>query len=119
MYLNALEDFGALLTQFKPLEPATEYYQLLVHLSLGRPAPRDPSRFRLLGYDLSDETHTSSLLNCGPWTGELAPFTLRLNPFGLLAQEDARMAQALLPDAWGNDPHSIVEVWALFEISPP
>jgi hypothetical protein len=69
--------------------------------------------------NLSDKTHTSSLLNCGPWTGELAPFTLRLNPFGLLAQEDARTTQPLLPAARSNDPHSIVEVWALFKISPP
>ena len=117
-YVNALDELTALLDHFEPSAPGVEYYQILVHQVLERPVLQDPSRFHLLGYDLSDETHTSSLLNCGPWTGELASFTWRLNQYGLLAQEDARVAQALLPAAWGNDPHSIVEIWALFEINP-
>jgi hypothetical protein len=76
------------------------------------------SELRLLGHDLSDETHTSSLLNCGPWTGELAAFVPRLNQYGLLTFDDAIRAKALLPAAWPGDPHANVTVWALYEVVP-
>jgi hypothetical protein len=116
VYVHALDELEILLTHFEPLEPETQYFQLLAHQSLAQPALADPSRFRLLGYDLSDETHTSSLLNCGPWTGVLAPLTLRLNQYGLLTLADAQVAQALLPSVWCADPHAVVEIWALFEV---
>lgn len=73
---------------------------------------------RLLGHDLSDETHTSSLLNCGPWTGQLAPLTQRLNAYGLLDYHDAVLAKSLLPREWPDEPHGVVTVWALYEIAP-
>ena len=118
LLVNTLDDLDQLLAYFEPLEPETQYFQLLVHQSFENVALQDPSRFQLLGYDLSDETHTSSVLNCGPWTGVLAPFTRRLNQYGLLDLVDAQLAQALLPSAWGGDPHADVEVWALFEVTP-
>lgn len=74
---------------------------------------------RLLGHDLSDETHTSSLLNCGRWEGVLAPLTRRRNAYGLLTFDDAVEAKALLPRAWPGDPHARVTVWALYELAPP
>ncbi len=71
--------------------------------------------FDYLGCDLSDDTMTSSLLNCGPWTGLLQPFVDRLNSYGLLSVDDARQAQKLLPTAWGaENPHACADVWALF-----
>ena len=69
----------------------------------------------LLGHDLSNETHTSSLLNCGPWEGQLKPFTERLNEYGLLSRQDAESAKKILPNEWGDDPHARVTVWALYE----
>jgi hypothetical protein len=72
---------------------------------------------RLLGHDLSDETHTSSLLNCGPWTGQLAPFTQRLNGHGLLDYRDAVLEKALLPMAWPGEPHAQATLWALYELT--
>lgn len=73
-------------------------------------------RLKLLGYDLSDETRTSSLLNCGRWTGVLAPIAQRVNQYGLLNLEDAKKAQSLLPEAWNYDHHADVTIWALFEV---
>jgi hypothetical protein len=58
------------------------------------------------------------VLNCGPWTGELAPFTRRLNGYGLLTLDDAVAAKSILPRAWPGEPHANVTVWALYEIKP-
>lgn len=97
-------------------EAGKEYYQLVVN-ALTESLPTDNQRFKLLGYDLSDETHTSSLLNCSGWAQEtLAPIAQRVNACGLLNLEDAKLAQQLLPAAWHQDPHSFVSVWALYEI---
>lgn len=77
-----------------------------------------PNGWRLAGHDLSDETLTSSLLNCGPWTGRLAPLYERLNTAGLLSLDDASSAQALLPLEWGQqEHHARVVIWALYESS--
>jgi hypothetical protein len=93
-----------------------EYIAMRNNLS-GPYASFRPEGWRLLGYDLCDETHTSSLLNCGPWTGQLKPFTKRLNQYGLLSLEDAKAAQLLLPEEWGDcEPHAKVDVWALYEL---
>ena len=43
---------------------------------------------KFLGYDLSDETWTSSLLNCGRWEGELMKIAQRVNQYGLLNWEE-------------------------------
>lgn len=71
--------------------------------------------FAFLGCDLSDETMTSSVLNCGPWTGRLEPFVGRLNSVGLLSVSDARRAREILPVEWGTDePHALARIWALY-----
>ncbi len=93
-------------------------YHLLFLDAEHETAPPEGSGCRLLGHDLSDETHTSSLLNCGPWTGQLAPFAEQLNGYGLLAFRDAALAKTLLPKTWPADPHGTVTIWALYEIAP-
>jgi len=95
-------------------ERGRAYYLLSLDPEL-EPPPSNAG-FRLLGHDLSDETHTSSLLNCGPWTGRLAPFTERLNQFGLLTLGDAQLAKSVLPEEWPGEPHAAVTVWALYEV---
>lgn len=112
--LQSYEDLSTALAQL-PAPSGREYLLLYVNVD-GAPPPRE--RCTLLGYDLSDETHTSSLLNCGPWTGVLAPFTQRLNKFGLLTLNDAAAARSLLPRTWPGEPHANVTVWALYEVEP-
>jgi hypothetical protein len=71
--------------------------------------------FDFFGCDLSDETMTSSLLNCGPWTGALRRLADRLNSYGLLSIDDALEAQKLLATAWGpEEPHALADVWAVY-----
>lgn len=94
-----------------------EYYLLFTD-AFGPNGSVQHPRLKLLGYDLSDETWTSSLLNCGRWQGALEPIAQRTSQNGLLSLEDAKLAQALLPEVWGGDPHGFVTVWALFEVTP-
>lgn len=90
-----------------------EYYLLGQRLESESPAIIDG--FDFLGCDLCDETMTSSVLNCGPWEGCLAPLVARLNSCGLLSADDAREAQRLLPLEWGADePHANVDIWTLY-----
>ncbi|MFO0915263.1 MAG: hypothetical protein U0795_20040 [Pirellulales bacterium] len=93
-------------------------YHLLFTDTLGPHGSIRHPRLKLLGYDLSDETWTSSLLNCGQWQGILEPIARRTSENGLLNLEDAKLAQALLPEAWSGDPHSFVTIWTLFEVVP-
>jgi len=96
-------------------KPKDEYYLLAINRNADF-AAYAPNGWKLLGHDLSDETETSSLLNCGPWEGLLKPFTERLNSVGLLSREDAETAQRLLPQQWGEGmDHAHVAVWALYE----
>jgi hypothetical protein len=98
-------------------DPANEYYLLAVDL-LAEPdaVAHLPDGWKLLGYDLSDETHTSSLHNCGSWEGLLEPLVHRLNEFGLLSLADAELARKLLPMEWGETmDHANVTIWALYE----
>lgn len=97
--------------------PGREYYLLFTDALGPNGSVRHP-RLKLLGYDLSDETWTSSLLNCGRWSGALEPIARRAGAYGLLSLEDATIAQTLLPEAWPGDPHANVTVWALFEVTP-
>jgi hypothetical protein len=92
-----------------------QYYQLFTD-ALAQEIPSTHPRLKQLGYDLSDETWTSSLLNCGRWEGVLAPIAQRVNQYGLLDLEDAKAAQILLPEAWCNGDHAFVRIWALFEV---
>jgi hypothetical protein len=94
-----------------------EYVQLAVNRD-GPFAGFTPEGFVLLGHDLCDDTHTSSLLNCGFWTGNLATFYNRLNAVGLLSLDDARAAQAALLREYPGMDHADADVWALFEYAP-
>lgn len=90
-----------------------EYYLLGRLLESGSEASIDG--FDFLGCDLSDESMTSSVMNCGPWKGRLAPFFSRLNSVGLLSASDAREAQNLLSVEWGaEEPHAAAQIWALY-----
>lgn len=90
-----------------------EYYLLGQLLESESPAAIDG--FDFLGCDLSDETMTSSVLNCGPWKGRLAPYVGRLNSVGLLSASDARDVQQVLPAEWGAaEPHAAAQIWALY-----
>ncbi|HMY21577.1 MAG TPA: hypothetical protein PKA58_34885, partial [Polyangium sp.] len=73
------------LAELPPPDPNDQYYLLAIDL-LAEPeyVARLPDGWKLMGYDLSDETRTSSLHNCGPWQGRLEPLIRRLNEFGLL-----------------------------------
>lgn len=115
--LRSYGDLAAALDSLPRPSGKGEYHLLFVEAEHGQ-APPAGARCSLLGHDLSDETHTSSVLNCGPWTGELAPFTERLNGFGLLTLADAVAAKSILPRVWPGDPHANVTVWALYEVEP-
>jgi hypothetical protein len=114
----SLDELWERLEQLPLPDPRREYHLLFTD-ALAPGPPLEHPRLRLLGYDLSDETWTSSLLNCSQWQGVLEPIARRRGENGLLGRlEDAKLAQALLPEAWGGDPHSHVTVWALFEVVP-
>jgi hypothetical protein len=115
-----VQSFGDIPGALKSLpRPATDrQYHLLYLDAENEELPPDGPAFRLLGHDLSDYTETSSLLNCGPWQGRLAPLAQRLNGYGLLTFDDARLAKQVLPEEWPGDPHSAVMIWALYELAP-
>jgi hypothetical protein len=95
--------------------PATDHEYYLLGRLLEAESADSIDRFDFLGCDLSDETMTSSVVNCGPWKGRLAPFVSRLNSVGLLTVADARRVQELLPVEWGADePHAAAQIWALY-----
>lgn len=113
--VNTLDELWERVNLLPPLNSGIEYHLLFTD-ALGPNGSVAHSRLKLLGYDLSDETWTSSLLNCGQWQGALEPIARRTGENGLLSLEDAKLAQALLPEVWGGDPHGFVTVWALFEV---
>jgi len=99
-----------------PAPQSPQEYNLLAIRSDAEVRPAQLGRWNLLGYDLCDQTMISSLLNCGPWTGLLAPFVEHLNAFGLLTLEAAQAARHALPQEWGDsEPHAHASAWALFE----
>ena len=92
------------------------YYLLAINVE-EETTPVLPASAVFLGYDVCN-FGTSSLLNCGQWEGKLLPITERLNDFGLLTLDDAKLAQALLPEEWGEDePHACVDIWVLYDIT--
>jgi len=99
-----------------PPVPGREYYLLFMDALAAGGLPEHP-RLRLLGYDLSDEHPTCSTLRdpC-VWVGELEAVAARRGEYGLLAYEDAKLAQSLFRAAWPGIAH--FTVWALFEIVP-
>jgi hypothetical protein len=113
---ETLDDLPSVLEMLPAPVPGRQYTLLFRDV----PANEEPLEVpgaTPLGYDLSDETHTSSLTNCGTWLGDLEPIAARVNEYGLLGLEDAKLAQRLLPQAWPEDPHGRVTVWALYELS--
>ena len=112
-----LETLAESLDELPIPDPKDEYCLLAIDLlTESESAARIPDGWKLLGHDLSDKTRTSSLLNCGPWEGQLEPLTRRLNEFGLLSLADAELARKLLPLAWGEqEHHAHVTIWALYE----
>lgn len=120
-YVDQCGDFSielSQLEQYLKLLPVakvpSEYYQLKIMLSNTDTVPA-VAGFRFLGIDLSDETHTSSILNCGPWDGSLKQYAKKLNRYGLLDLPTAIEVQRILPDEWQEDPHSFVDLWAIYE----
>lgn len=94
-----------------------QYYLLAVNLT-DDSLSSVPASSLLMGYDLSDNTHTSSVLNCGAWIGKLEPLSQRLNGYGLLSLDDAVLADSLLPEVWGEDEeHAYTDIWALYDVS--
>lgn len=112
-FANSVEEALELIDDgiVRELQSPVEYHLAFVDAQ-GPHAGIDHPRFRLLGHDLSDETWTSSLLNCGRWIGPLESIARRTKPNGLLDFEDALQAKALLPEAWNGDPHAFVTIWA-------
>jgi hypothetical protein len=116
---SSLDELWHILATMLPPSPLPkDEYFLLFTDAFGSNGLIEHPRLHRLGYDLSDETWTSSLLNCGQWMGDLEPIARRSQENGLLSLEDAKLAQSLLPKAWGGDPHSFVTIWVLFEILP-
>jgi len=120
---NYVDECGSLECSLEQLEetlkllpsPKSENEYFLLYIDrTNEPKAVPPSDWELLGYDLSDDTLSSSVLNCGPWEGNLKPITSRLNGYGLLTWEDAKLAQTLLPTEWNEDPHSFVTIWACY-----
>ncbi|HVZ70744.1 MAG TPA: hypothetical protein VHJ20_00080 [Polyangia bacterium] len=95
--------------------PANDHEYYLVGRLLESEGADSIDGFDFLGCDLSDKTMTSSVVNCGPWKGRIAPFVSRLNSVGLLSVSDARRVQDILPVEWGTDePHAAAQIWALY-----
>ena len=113
--LHSWDDIASV-TDLLPVPDRESTYYLLFLETEHEGAPPPQLAARLLGYDLSDETMTSSLLNCGAWKGPLLPIAERHNAFGLLSLDDALTAKKLLPAEWPNEPHGLVTVWALYEV---
>ena len=109
------DSLAASVEELPPPQSDREYLLLAINLSREF-AEFVPKGWTLLGHDLTDETYTSSLLNCGIWEGRLAPIAARMNRVGLLSREDAEAAQRLLPKEWGTGmDHAHTVVWALYE----
>jgi hypothetical protein len=117
-WVESLDDVWERVRALPAPEPGRSYH-LLVTDALAS-APLEHRRLVLLGHDLSERDciGTSSLFNCGLWTGILEPIVARALPNGLLTLEDAALAQSLLPEAWNRDPHADVTVWAMYEVLP-
>jgi hypothetical protein len=115
--IYSLDELWERLSELQRPTPEKEYHLLFTD-ALGPGGLLNHPQLRLLGHDLSDRTLTSSLLNCGRWEGVLEPIAKRARDNGLLDLLDAKLAQALLPEAWHGDAHAYVTIWALYEVIP-
>ena len=113
--LSSIKELESIINQLPKLT-SSKYYYLLIADSSQQEIDREMPYLKFLGYDLSDETWTSSLLNCGRWEGELMKIAQRVNQYGLLNWEDAILASSKLPRAWNNDHHSFVTIWELYQV---
>ena len=113
--IDSMESLWGKLESMHPAKTDREYHLLFVDSA--HHSAFTHSRLTFLGYDLSDDTWTSSLLNCGRWQGQLAPLAAGSRSNGLLEFPAAKTAQAVLPAEWHDDPHSFVTVWALYEVA--
>lgn len=112
------DDVLSALCSLPSIDSTGQYYYLLAVNLEEEAVPSLPNSALFLGYDVCDDTRTSSILNCGVWLGKLAPIVPRINLFGLLTLSDAQLAQELLPQEWGEDePHACVDIWALYDIT--
>jgi len=112
--IASISDLWGKLESLRPAKMGKEYHLLFVD-SEHHDTFTDPG-LTFLGYDLSDETWTSSLLNCGRWQGQLAALAAGSRSNGLLDLLAAKTAQAVLPNEWDGDPHGYVTIWALYEV---
>lgn len=112
------DNMYAALETLPKINKTNQYYLLAIDESEKSMVDvKKDKRVRFLGYDLADSTRTSSLLNCGPWEGRLIPIKEKINSYGLLDLNDAKLAQIVLPEVWGkNEPHAFVNIYGLFEI---
>ncbi|WP_341529670.1 hypothetical protein WKK05_10335 [Nostoc sp. UHCC 0302] len=115
--LHSLEQAWDLLDWLPSPISIRQYYLLFTNADKQRILLNHP-RLQLLGHDLLDREFNSSLLNYRPWKGTLAPLAQRVNKYGLLSWDDAKAAQAILPELWHGVPRSWVTIGALFEILP-
>ncbi|MGK7883565.1 MAG: hypothetical protein AB4057_02940 [Crocosphaera sp.] len=113
--LSSIKELELIVNQLPKLT-SSKYYYLLIADSSKQEIDKEIPYLKFLGYDLSDETWTSSLLNCGKWEGELMKIAQRVNQYGLLNWEDAILARSKLPQAWNNDHHAFVTIWELYEV---
>lgn len=78
-WIDDLSQLDSVLDLLPRADPETnQYYQLAINVSK-EATPTLNSTMMQLGYDISDATCTSSLLNCGPWQGVLADIAGRIN----------------------------------------
>ena len=113
--IASLADLWDKLESLQAAEKESEYHLLFVDSDHHNIFTHQ--RLTFLGCDLSDETWTSTLLNCGPWKGPLAALAAGSRPNGLLELSAAKTAQSVLPEEWDDDPHSHVTIWALYEVA--
>lgn len=116
----SLDDVWSLLDE-SGLIPAPasgqEYHLLFMNALTVGDLPQHP-RLTLLGYELAEESCSSSLFERGLWFNELAAIANRAGAHGLLSFEDARLAQPLLTANWPDDTAGIETIWALFDVAP-
>jgi len=95
---RSLFDVAELWSTLNELAPAkTEMEYHLLFIDAAKHPDIQHEALTLLGYDLSDETWTSSVLNCGKWDGPLKCLADTIQSNGLLTLDAAKAAQTMLP----------------------
>lgn len=110
----SLEELEETTKQLPVPDGDREYYQWKVMLDEDGKVPKIPG-FVFVGIDLSDETHTSSILNCGAWDHGLKQYKSNISDCGLLPLDIAMKVRGILPDEWRQDAHAYVDLWAIYK----